>query len=630
MQRKISVQNAEWVAFLSLIWNFLIGCLLFYLAYWTHSEAVKFEAWHCLGGVLLWLLLLLHLHQQRLADDEKITSPPSPTGNTLFEKIKQDPFSAQTRLLFFEKWMVPFLTLAVGILQIVIGSALFYDYAKNAPAITVKNAPLSAAFLTGFAFFSLLLSKYALGMARQPVWRLLKAGGKYLFMNAVFCFVCAICVALTDIGLAAPESYLAYIIPVLLVLLGAEMFLNLFLDIYRPRVATEDVHPPYESRLLELITGSKGLVRTLAHTLDYQFGFKVSETWFYHFLEKTIVPLLFFQLLTLYLLTSLVVIRPEEQGIVERFGRLQRLVEPGLHWKWPWPIERVYTYAVNHLQTLNLGFEEEKHEEEGHKETGHQHALLYTKPHFHKEHNFLIAQKSEENEAYGQSVAVNLMVLNVLLGYRVNNLYKYLEYRNPKELLEGIGYRELTQFLTSMPMESVLGAKRLESAQIVKTNMQNTCEKLGMGIEIVFLGICGAHPPVPVADVFEEVIGATEQRETKILEARTYQEQSLFLVQGDIRKIELDAKIYLQRKELLTATDAEAFANFAKAYATGKNIYLERKYLKVLENYLPGKRIYLLHMSNPGAEVTLFNLEVPFTTDLLQLDFSEEKEAKAP
>ena len=42
----------------------------------------------------------------------------------------------------------------------------------------------------------------------------------------------------------------------------------------------------YESRLVGLLGQPESLFTTAAHALDYQFGFKVSDTWFFQFLQK--------------------------------------------------------------------------------------------------------------------------------------------------------------------------------------------------------------------------------------------------------------------------------------------------------------------------------------------------------
>lgn len=111
---------------------------------------------------------------------------------------------------------------------------------------------------------------------------------------------------------------------VLVVILGfvaVENLATLVFDIYRPRLKGQAEHPLYESRLIGILSQPDGLITTAAQALDYQFGFKVSETWFYRFLERAFAWLVLVQLGILLLSTSFVFIEPGEQGLLQRFGR---------------------------------------------------------------------------------------------------------------------------------------------------------------------------------------------------------------------------------------------------------------------------------------------------------------------
>ena len=404
MKRKISAKHAEWVAWLALALSFIFACLCFLLEHLSNSQLVFLLGWHFLGGIPIWFLGFLHNRQKRLAEEEKTNIETTVQSDTSLFKEEQDPFSAQARLSFFEKWIVPIGTLVIALIYLLGGIFFLYRYFAYGKLPQVKNAPITSAFLIGFAFFSLLLSKYALGMARQRIWRTLRAGSSYLFSNAGFCFIGAIFIALTRLEINWPENYLAAIIPIFFIIISIEIMLNLLLDIYRPRVPGQEPHFPYDSRLLHLCTGSQGILRTAAHTLDYQFGFKVSETWFYQFMERTIAPLILFQVLTLYLLTCIVIVRPSEQAVIERFGKpLPSILTPGLYLKWPWPIENSYHYPVKKIETLVVGMEvhkkskkhKHKHQHEKKEETE---SLIFTDKKHHDHHLFLLAHKLDKQE----------------------------------------------------------------------------------------------------------------------------------------------------------------------------------------------------------------------------------------
>ncbi len=75
---------------------------------------------------------------------------------------------------------------------------------------------------------------------------------------------------------------------VLLGLMAVENLLTLLLEIYRPRVKGKIARPLYESRVAGLLAQPESLFTTAAQTLDYQFGFKVSETWFFQAVQKNL------------------------------------------------------------------------------------------------------------------------------------------------------------------------------------------------------------------------------------------------------------------------------------------------------------------------------------------------------
>jgi membrane protease subunit HflK len=64
----------------------------------------------------------------------------------------------------------------------------------------------------------------------------------------------------------------------------------------------------YESRLVGLLGQPEAIITTAAHALDYQFGFKVSDTWFYRFLEKALGWLVLAQFGILVLSTCFVIV----------------------------------------------------------------------------------------------------------------------------------------------------------------------------------------------------------------------------------------------------------------------------------------------------------------------------------
>ena len=49
-------------------------------------------------------------------------------------------------------------------------------------------------------------------------------------------------------------------------------------------------------------------------------------------------------------------VQPEETGVVQRFGRVVRTAEPGLHFKWPFGIETVHLVPTARVLKEEFGF----------------------------------------------------------------------------------------------------------------------------------------------------------------------------------------------------------------------------------------------------------------------------------
>jgi len=91
------------------------------------------------------------------------------------------------------------------------------------------------------------------------------------------------------------DLYVAYALCVVLALTAVETLVGLVLEIYRPRLKGQAARLLYESRLIGLFGQPGGLITTAAQALDYQFGFKVSETWIFKRLKQAVLLIILLQ-----------------------------------------------------------------------------------------------------------------------------------------------------------------------------------------------------------------------------------------------------------------------------------------------------------------------------------------------
>ena len=63
------------------------------------------------------------------------------------------------------------------------------------------------------------------------------------------------------------------------------------------------------------------------------------------------------KVVALYVLSGLYILGPEEVGVVQRFGRkLPADRQPGLHYKLPWPIDKLTRVQAQRVRVVEIGF----------------------------------------------------------------------------------------------------------------------------------------------------------------------------------------------------------------------------------------------------------------------------------
>ena len=683
-----SSKRPEHIALASLITNVLFFGIAFFLGRWSGIFAISAVSWFILSVALIWFVLCIQFHQRFLAEQEKLDVrllARDEKASTIFQaKTEQAAlFSvAQHRLEIIERWFIPVFSALIAVYQIVIGLFLLNNI-NAAESENLKQPLLCAIFMAAIAFVSFLLSRYATGMSAQPQWKPLRAGGSSMLGTALLSFAMAVILALVHLfEFNFLLDIISIVILVMLIVLGVETTLNLVLDIYRPRIKGQYSRSAFDSRLLGVINEPGGILRSAADAIDYQFGFKVSQTWFYKLLEQAIVPLILFGAITLYLLSCIVVVGPDEEAIIEHFGNPVnnandiRHVGPGLTFKMPWPIEIAYKYPTKRILEIGIGYVVEN--EAGHREQPR--PKLWGLQHYAEEYRLLVASEQGNVSSTAETVPVSLVIAAVPVQYRIKNLYDFIYNNNePKELLKSICYRELTKFAASAKIEveqeseteqSLLGTGRAEAAKTLTERIQAAADEAGLGVEIVFLGLEGIHPPPEVAPDYHKVIGAIQIKQKSILDAEAKSIEILSTNVGSVEKAnelydlakrydeaetvnnseeineigkKLDdafeqtggsifktlreAKTYAFKKETLAEATGQRFADQLKAFRAAPEIYLREQWLAMYEKALENVRKYVVVADQNDTQVTIINLEESQTPDIYS-DLGEESSEK--
>lgn len=604
----------------------VVAASVFGVARYAHSlagqVAAAFIAFGFVVSLVSWFQMRLEERErlERLEFDE-LTKSRS-TG-ALFKENESEVFPARRSREQFERYFVPGITVLLLVAE-GIGAWLVWTWLQRAPRVPLERPAVALSFFGVFFLILFLLGRYSAGLARLRNDRLLRPSSNHVLLSAYACAAVALTIVAVWAKFPATDYYVAGAGAVLLGLLAIENVVGLILELYRPRVKGKARRLLYESRLVGLLSHPEGLFTTAAHVLDYQFGFKVSETWAYQSFRRYFPYVLVGQIAILLLSSCLVFIEAGEQGLLERFGapvNSRPVLNPGVHVKWFWPVDRVHRFRTDQIQTFNVGFVHE--EEDGHDERPEEDAVLWTVSHYKEEFNLLVASRDTDgstNVVEGKRVPpVNLLSVSIPVQFQISDVRQWAyRHMNPAKLLEEIGTREVVRYLVGVDLMEIMSTARFKAAEELQERIQKRADELELGVRIVFLGLQDIHPPVAVASSYEAVIGAEHKRIADKLAAQADAVATNGWSQAEGQQRKRQAEADRERAITDAAARAAQFTNQMPAYAAAPSVYTQLAYFQALNRGSAGTRKIIMAVTNTD-DVVLLNLEEKLRPDLLDL-----------
>lgn len=577
----LSFKRAASVSTLGLAIQLVITLILLLYGIYAQDHAARSASFFSLVGVFVWLVLLLLYDQHRRERLEAMEAEAlaDEGASSVFEEGAGELRLASKRLHTWYKYVIPAASLLIGAALMALGYWRFQadqNLARPGALAATEYRGWAIAFGLIIAFVGFVFARFVSGMAKQPIWANLRGGAAYAVGAAIVGLLLAVAQFVDVAGSDAFRRILVVAVPIAMIALGIEVFLNFLLDLYRPRKKGHFPRPAFDSRVLAFASAPDRIARSIGEALDYQFGFGVQETWFYRLILRSWPMLIVAGVLVVWLLSALAVVAPDQRGMILRFGQVIRDdVGPGLHLKAPWPIDRVVVpelvertptgdvrvvgLTATGVRTLQLGTPPATGEG----------PILWTNEHTQEE-VFHISQGSialdRTNERGSSDLA--LVAIEVPLSYTVSDPKIYDTLGPPGEredILRVAGQRAVTRYLSSVSIDRILGGDRSELAGEIELRVQEAFKELnpdpvtgeprGAGVDILSVTVAHMHPPREVAPKFEQVVIAQQNREAKIEAARAQEVQALAGVAGSVEAA-LDIVAALDRHEVMRRAGA--------------------------------------------------------------------------
>lgn len=252
-----------------------------------------------------------------------------------------------------------------------------------------------------------------------------------------------------------------------------------------------------------------------------------------------------------FVLSAFFIVGPDEEGVVRRFGKWVRTEPSGLHFKFPYPIEKVDLPKVTQVQQISVG------------------RIL-------KEAKMLTGDE-------------NILLVEVRVQYKIKDAAQYLfNIRNVEETIKDATESALRQVIGSHPIDDPLTEKKAEIMDEIQLLLQQMLDDYKCGIDIRQVQLQDVNPPQEVDFAFKDVQSAKEEKEQLINQALGYQNDLIPKARGEAVTMIREAEGYREERVKRAEGDASRFLSVLAEYRKAKNVTEKRLYLETMEQILPG------------------------------------------
>jgi len=259
-------------------------------------------------------------------------------------------------------------------------------------------------------------------------------------------------------------------------------------------------------------------------------------------------------------------VQSEELGVVLRFGKHVRTVQPGLNYHLPYPIETVLLPKALRVSTLSIGL------------------TLIDDPARRGRTKREIPEESLMLTGDENIVDVEF---TVLWRIKPNGAADYLfNIQNPEGTVKAVAESAMREVVGHTNIQPILTGARDATQQAVQELMQKTLDYYGSGIQVQQVQMQSVNPPAQVIEAFNDVQNAKIDLERLQNEAQTYANRVVPDARGRAAQIIQVAEGYKQQAIAEAKGQSARFLKVYDEYKKAPDVTRQRIYLETMERIL--------------------------------------------
>jgi modulator of FtsH protease HflK len=261
--------------------------------------------------------------------------------------------------------------------------------------------------------------------------------------------------------------------------------------------------------------------------------------------------------------SSYYVVPTDSKGVVQRFGRFNRITEPGLHLKLPL-IETVSKPQVERIFKDEFGFRT--------LQAGVQ------------------STYGKKNTEESLMLCGDLSVAQVewIVQYKIGDPKLFLfNVRNPSKVIRDVAESVMRSLVGDSSVDEVLASRRTDINVEAGLKMQTILDKYESGINIVAVKLQDVNPPDKVKPAFNEVNASQQDKERLVNQALEEYYKVVPRARGEALQKVKQAEAYAIDRINTAQGDASRFNQIYAEYKQSEDVTRRRMYLESLGKVLP-------------------------------------------
>jgi membrane protease subunit HflK len=283
-------------------------------------------------------------------------------------------------------------------------------------------------------------------------------------------------------------------------------------------------------------------------------------------------------------------VAPEGRAVIQRFGEVVSIEDPGLHFKLPLGIDIATFIPTERVLKEEFGFRTV--------DAGQR--TQYAKT------------KSMTEVSLMLTGDLNVIDVEWVVQYRITDPVKFLfEVRDPVDTIRDVSEAVMRRIVGNRLGSEVLTVGRVEIADDCRVDIQKVLQGYDLGVSIERIELQDVTPPNPVKPAFNEVNEARQEKEKLVNEAEKQRNQIIPKARGEADQTIAEAEAYRAERVNQARGEASRFTSLLSAYKEAPDLTRKRLYLEMIDRVLPKiGQLYVLEES-VNSPLPLLNLGAP-------------------